>query len=165
MIVIRQPRPEEVAVIAALEQLCFPVEEAASQEGILDRYQTFPENFLLLEEDGIIRGYINGSTTSRKGIVDEMYKDMSLHEPDGEYMAVFGLGVHPNARGHGLAGALLRSFVAVARKRGKKGVLLTCKEHLVRYYERFGFKDQGLSQSVHGGQPWHDMFLDLAGQN
>lgn len=72
---------------------------------------------------------------------------------------VFGLGVHPNARQHGLAGTLLRSFIALARKRGQKGVVLTCKDHLVHYYSRFGFQDMGVSESVHGGKTWHEMQL------
>ena len=36
-------------------------------------------------------------------------------------------------------------------------MILTCKEALIHYYARFGFKNCGLSASVHGGAVWYDM--------
>ena len=38
-----------------------------------------------------------------------------------------------------------------------RGVVLTCKEKLVPYYAKFGFVDEGVSQSAHGGVVWHQM--------
>lgn len=162
MLVIRKPRESEIRTLAALEHICFPKEEAAGSEVMAERYRTFPDNFLVAESDGVIRGYINGSSSDSPVITDEMYSDCSLHDPQGAYLMVFGLGVHPNARQQGLAGMLLRSFIALARKRQQKGVVLTCKDHLVHYYSRFGFQDLGISASGHGGKVWHDMRLDFA---
>lgn len=166
MLVIRKPRESEISTLAALEHICFPVEEAAGSEVMRKRFRTFPDNFLVAESDGVIRGYINGASSDSPVLTDEMYRDCSLHDPDGDYLMVFGLGVHPNAREHGLAGMLLRSFITLARKRGQKGVVLTCKDHLVHYYSRFGFQDMGVSASQHGGKTWHDMQLlfDREGQ-
>lgn len=162
MLVIRKPRPEEAAVIAALEQVCFSDQEGAAQEQIIERYEVFPENFLLIQEDGIIRGYIDGATNDEPVITDAMFADASLHKPDGKWMTVFGLGVHPNARDHGLASALLRSYIAIARKRGMDGVVLTCKDDLVRWYQRFDFEERGMAGSGHGGHDWHLMVLPFA---
>ncbi|MDO5520947.1 MAG: GNAT family N-acetyltransferase, partial [bacterium] len=39
----------------------------------------------------------------------------------------------------------------------RKGLVLTCKERLVHYYATFGFVDQGISDSEHGGVVWHEM--------
>ena len=39
------------------------------------------------------------------------------------------------------------------------GVVLTCLERKLPYYERFGFENHGVSQSVHGGAVWSDMVL------
>lgn len=159
MLVIRKPRESEIKTLAALEHICFPEEEAAPSEVMRARFEAFPDNFLVAESDGVIRGYINGSSSDSPILTDRMYHDCSLHDPKGDYLLVFGLGVHPNAREHGLAGTLLRSFIALARKRGQKGVGLTCKDHLVHYYSRFGFQDMGISESQHGGRTWHDMQL------
>lgn len=34
---------------------------------------------------------------------------------------------------------------------------MTCKDHLVHYYAKFGFVDEGISTSEHGGVSWHEM--------
>ena len=38
--------------------------------------------------------------------------------------------------------------------------MLTCKERLIPYYVKFGFKDEGVSdKSTHGNVVWHQMRL------
>ena len=37
------------------------------------------------------------------------------------------------------------------------GVVLTCKENMIPFYEQFGFVDEGVSESEHGGVVWHQM--------
>ena len=66
--------------------------------------------------------------------------------------------VTPDCR-HGCAGQVLRRVIADARERGRRGCVLTCKDALVHYYEKFGFVNEGVSQSTHGGVVWHDMRL------
>lgn len=56
-----------------------------------------------------------------------------------------------------MPGGLLNQIIAQARSEGRRGVILTCKEALIHYYARFGFKNCGLSASVHGGAVWYDM--------
>ena len=58
------------------------------------------------------------------------------------------------------AGALLRRAIEDARRQGRKGLVLTCKERLVAYYAGFGFADEGVTgKSTHGGAVWHQMRL------
>ena len=57
-----------------------------------------------------------------------------------------------------------RTLIDAARSQGRAGVILTCKEHMIPFYEKFGFCSQGLSQSVHGGAAWYDMLLTFARQ-
>ena len=56
----------------------------------------------------------------------------------------------------------MKAYLAKARQAGKRRVVLTCKEKLIHYYERFGFSNCGVSQSVHGGAVWYDMECILA---
>ena len=37
--------------------------------------------------------------------------------------------------------------------------MLTCKERLIPWYAGFGFVNEGLSASVHGGEVWYQMRL------
>ena len=50
-------------------------------------------------------------------------------------------------------------LIADARAQGRKGLVLTCKEALVHYYAKFGFVNEGVSGSTHGGVVWYQMRL------
>lgn len=55
----------------------------------------------------------------------------------------------------------MEQMIAVAKAVGRKGVILTCKDKLVRYYESFGFVNKGISESTHGNAVWYDMILEF----
>ena len=61
----------------------------------------------------------------------------------------------------GVASQLMRRLIEEAEKAGKKGLILTCKESLIPFYEKFGYKNMGVSASVHGGAQWYDMILEF----
>ena len=44
-----------------------------------------------------------------------------------------------------------------AKEKGKKGMILTCKEHMIHYYKKFGFQNYGVADSSHGGATWYDL--------
>ena len=54
---------------------------------------------------------------------------------------------------------LLQCAISDARARGRKGLVLTCKEALVHYYAKFGFVNEGVPGSTHGGVVWYQMRL------
>ena len=39
-----------------------------------------------------------------------------------------------------------------------------CKDRLIHYYAKFGYKNMGISKSVHGGAVWYDMILEFGDQ-
>ena len=162
---VRQDDLRELAAIAQVEAECFPPEEAASPDTLRARAKAFPESFLAAEEDtpdeGRIIGFINGCVTDERTIRDEMFEDISLHRPQGAYQSIFGLDVVPDRRRNGVAAALMEALIAKARSAGRKGLILTCKERLIPYYERFGYRNMGVSRSVHGGAVWYDMILEF----
>lgn len=158
---IRNAAPQDVEQIIRIEAVCFPPAEAAQPDDVRARYAAFPENFFVYEQDGRIAGFINGCTTDAPELPDALYHDASLHHPDGAYQTVFGLDVLPEYRKHGIGGQLIRHYVAAARARGKKGVVLTCKDHMIRFYERAGFTCRGVSASSHGGAKWNDMLIEF----
>lgn len=55
----------------------------------------------------------------------------------------------------------MEHLIADAQEKGREGLILTCKDRLIGFYERFGYKNLGLSQSVHGGAVWYDMILEF----
>ena len=74
---------------------------------------------------------------------------------------IFGLTTIPAYRRQGGAAMLLNAIAEDARRQGRSGVVLTCKEQLLHYYARFGYVNEGVSQSVHGGVVWYQMRLVL----
>ena len=156
---IRNAKKEEAALLAQIEAECFPAAEAAGKQDIEARMDVFEDCFFVAETNGKIVGFINGAVAKEASLPDQMYHDASLHDPNGAYQTVFGLDVLPAYRRNGIAGRLLERMIHHARECQRKGVVLTCKDHLVHYYAGFGFKHCGVADSTHGGAKWNEMKL------
>ncbi|MGN0205140.1 MAG: GNAT family N-acetyltransferase [Coprococcus sp.] len=158
---IRKGTIDDADALAEIEAICFPAAEAAGKEALAFRLQTFPECFFVAEADGRCIGFINGCATNERVIADEMYEKAECHIPDGAYQSIFGLDTLPEYRCHGVAAALMNRLIDDARAKGRKGLILTCKDHLIPYYSKFGYQHMGVSSSVHGGAVWNDMILEF----
>lgn len=155
---IRKARPEDIDLIAAVEAACFPPEEAASRDRLAARLAVFPECFWLGFDDfGSLLCYAAGPVTKEADLTDEMYADPGFHDPEGGWVMIFSVCTLPEHRRKGLARWLLNRLIAAADSDGRKGVVLTCKEELVPFYEKFGFVNEWVSPSVHGGARWLQM--------
>lgn len=159
MMNIRMATIEDLQAVTAVEAVCFPAAEAAKEAELRERILAYPEHFWVLEDDGTMVGFINGMVTNELTIRDEMFEHTSLHREDGDWQAIFGLNIIPEYRRQGYAAQLMERVIKDAKAQGRKGCILTCKEKLLPYYEKFGYKNCGVSASVHGGAVWYDMCL------
>lgn len=158
---IRTATIADLAAVTAIEAACFPPAEAASEESFAQRLALFPDHFWLVEQDGEVAGFLNGAVIDTDIIDDACYHDVACHNPNGAYQTVFGINTLPQYRKQGLGGAMLHAMIETARKEGRKGCILTCKDRLKHYYESFGFVSKGRSASTHGGAQWNDMILEF----
>lgn len=158
---IRKATLKDLKAITAVEAACFPPAEAASRKIFKKRLKVYPNHFWLLEEDGKLISFINGMVTNESTIRDIMFEDASMHDENGQWQAIFGVNTLPEYRQRGLAEKVMNEVIADAKREGRKGCILTCKDKLLHYYEKFGFKNCGISQSVHGGTIWYDMKLEF----
>ena len=126
---IRTASLADAAALAAVEAACFPPAEAATAAEITDRLAYYADHFWILEVE------------------------------DGTWQRIYGVNTLPAYRRRGCAGRVLERVIADARAQGRRGCVLTCKDKLVHYYEKFGFVNEGVSQSTHGGVVWYDMRL------
>ena len=156
---IRHACSADLDALDALEQHCFPPEEAATRASFARRLAVFPEHFWIVEENGRILACVNGCVSDAFLLQDEMFEDATLHNEQGAWQMLFGVETHPNSRGKGYASALMRQMIADAKAQGRRGVVLTCKQELLDFYRRFGFENEGVSASQHGGAVWYDMRL------
>lgn len=158
---IRNVKRVDLDAVTAIEAECFPAAEAATRESMKDRLQVYPKGFFIGEIEGKAIGFINGACSDSPVIEDKFYESMKWHDDKGKHLMVYGLDVLPDYRGQGFARELMEYFIDFAKEEGKEAVLLTCKSHLVSFYESFGYVNEGVSDSTHGGAEWHDMRLAL----
>ena len=156
---IRRGTLKDLKAIAAVEAACFPAAEAATAEEFAGRLQQYGDHFWLLWEGERLLAFVDGFCTDWPDLTDEMYADASLHRENGAWQMIFGVNTIPACRRQGYAGRLLQQAIADARAQGRKGLVLTCKEALVHYYAKFGFVNEGISGSTHGGVVWYQMRL------
>lgn len=156
---IRTATMADLDALTAIEAACFPAAEAAPRAAFEKRLAVYPDHFWVLEDEGKIVSFVNGMVTDEEKLRDEMYENAALHTESGAWQMIFGVNTLPACRRRGLAELVLRRCIDDARTQGRRGVVLTCKDKLVHYYEKFGFHSEGVSQSTHGGAVWYDMRL------
>lgn len=156
---IRMAKIDDLGAITAVEAKCFPQAEAASEAAIKNRLSVFPNHFWLLEKDGELIAFVNGMVSDERSLADEMYENAELHNEAGKWQMIFGVDTKKEYRRQGCAKQLLKRVIADAKEQNRLGLVITCKEELIPYYSKFGFIDEGISESEHGGAVWHQMRL------
>ncbi len=157
---IRTATIDDLEKIAAVEAECFPKAEAATKEEFAQRLESYANHFWLMFDEDRLIAFVDGFVTDEADLTDEMYEKAAMHNENGAWQMIFGVNTIPEYRRHGYAGQLIRCAIEDARKQGRKGLVLTCKQKLVSYYAGFGFVDEGVSdKSVHGNAVWHQMRL------
>lgn len=148
---------EEAEQVAMIEKICFPPNEACSEEHMKQRVAMAPELFLVAVDKttGKIAGFLNGLSTEEDSFRDEFFTDINLYDPEGKNIMILGLDVLPEYRNQGLARELV--FQYFQRERKRHAILLTCLDEKVQMYEKMGFVDLGIANSTWGGEEWHEM--------
>ncbi|KAJ4317095.1 hypothetical protein N0V94_005102 [Neodidymelliopsis sp. IMI 364377] len=86
------------------------------------------------------------------------------HNEDGETLCLHSLCVHPDFASKGLGQILLKSYVQRIKDSGvAKRIALLCRERLIGFYEKAGFKKVGPSKCQYGGGNWYDMVIEFDG--
>jgi ribosomal protein S18 acetylase RimI-like enzyme len=159
----RSIRPEEADEAAAIEQICFPPNEACSEQHMKERIAKAPELFLVAVDKttGKLAGFLNGLSTDEYAFRDEFFTDANLYNPDGKNIMLLGLDVLPEYRRQGIAKELVYSYARRERENGRQLLILTCLKSKVKMYEKMGFVDRGIANSTWGGEEWYEMFCRI----
>ena len=157
--IIRTATLADLDAVAAVEAACFPAAEAATRAEFADRLAHYGGHFWLMFDGGALIAFVDGMVTDRADLTDDLYADASLHDAHGAWQMIFGVNTLPEYRCQGVAAALLERAIFDAKAQGRKGLVLTCKDKLVHYYAKFGFVNEGVSQSTHGNVAWNQMRL------
>lgn len=81
------------------------------------------------------------------------------NDPNGLYVGVHSLAISPDYQGMGVGRALMDEYVQYvgASVTSVKSIVIIAHDHLIRFYESFGFKNLGPSPCAFGGGGWYDM--------
>lgn len=160
--IIRTANINDLKDIAAVEAECFPKAEAATEQQLGERLKYYSNHFLLMFDGDRLAAFTDGFVTDEPELTDEMYARANMHNENGAWQMIFGVNTVPEYRRQGLAGKLISETVIIAKKEGRLGLVLTCKDELVPYYAKFGFINEGVTdKSVHGNVKWNQMRLSF----
>lgn len=155
---------EQVVAAAELEAAGYPPDEAASLSTLRFRFANAPDLFLGAFDGDTLIGFIVATRTHSERLTEE---SMKAHEPFGETVAVHSVCVDHVHRRKGIALSLLNAFkehcaeLNGSKDAGIKRIALIAKENLVNLYQKAGFTLLGLSEVVHGKDPWFELRFDL----
>lgn len=144
-----------------IESVSYSGEEAATKDKILKRIKSYPEGFIVIENDKEIMGFINSGATQKVELSDEEFKELIGHDPEGKHIVILSVVIHPDYQGRGMASKLMNSFIDKMRSLGKCDIFLICQTELIDMYAGYGFVNLGISDSDHGGMSWNEMSLSL----
>ena len=155
--------PEEADQAVAIEQICFPPNEACSEKNMKERIAKAPELFLVAvdKKTGKLAGFLNGLSTNEESFRDEFFTDANLYNPEGKNVMLLGLDVLPEHRGQGLAREIVQQYAKRERENNRSKLILTCLQAKVEMYKKFGFIADGIANSTWGGEEWHQMSLNI----
>ena len=157
---IRNATVDDLDEVSSVEAQCFPVQEAATAEVFSQRLKYYGNHFWLMFDEERLISFVDGFVTNEPDLTDEMFAKADMHDENGKWQMIFGVNTIPEYRKHGYAGELIQRAVEDAKKQGRLGVVLTCKDKLVDYYAKFGFINEGhTNKSQHGGAVWNQMRL------
>jgi ribosomal protein S18 acetylase RimI-like enzyme len=160
-LVIRNVTMKDLSEVVIIEHLCFPTEEAATEEDFKMRIEMIPDSFFVAVEEGFIIGLVNGPVIKDEFITDDLFSNIKKNPDVGGHQTVLGVAVTPHFQTRGVATALLTHLENDAKSKNRESITLTCKEDLIRFYENLGYRNRGVSKSEHGGVTWYNMSKKL----
>ncbi|MGG0658668.1 GNAT family N-acetyltransferase [Rummeliibacillus pycnus] len=158
---IRLVEMKDLDRLMEIENLSFTPAEAATEVAFVNRIRMIPDTFLVEVENGEIVGFINGPVMENVFITDDLFSETKENPENGGVQSILGLAVHPTHRKKGIATILLSYLEKEAALKNRSAVTLTCLESLIPFYEKHGYKNDGVSESEHGGEEWYNMTKKL----
>lgn len=158
---LRKAKEQDLNRCFEIESVSYAGDEAATKEKILTRIQTYPEGFVVLENELEIIGFINSGATDDVQLSDEEFKELIGHDANGRCIVIMSVVVHPDYQGQSMASVLMKHFIKDMQDLGKMEIFLICQTELIGLYKKFGFVLLGKSDSDHGGLSWYEMSLRL----
>lgn len=156
-VLIRYVTMEDWEAICQIEAENFSQQEASPPEDLQKRIEYLRDTFLVAEIDGNIAGYIVGPAVCQRYLSDDLFHEVRKNAEQGGFIILTSLSIAKAFQGQGVGTALLAALKDLAVSQNRQGISLTCHDYLITYYEANGFRDEGESESRHGGAFWYNL--------
>lgn len=154
---ITNVKPADLDQLMKIEQAGFTPDEAATKTAMRQRIEMIPDTFLVARDNERVLGFVNGPVISQRYLTDDLFATVVSNPKTGGFQSILGLAVSPQFQHHQIASKLLTALPQSAQKQQRKGITLTCLARLVPFYDQNGYVAEGISDSNHGGEVWHNM--------
>jgi len=91
-------------------------------------FETFPEGFFVAEEKGEIIAYIFVELLNEHKVVPFMHDAKTIHNPNGKYMNISGLGILKKYKNTNIGEKLIEKIIELAKSKGCKQILFIIGE-------------------------------------
>lgn len=108
-----------------------------------------------------IIGFINSGCADEVVMSDEEFKELIGHSSEGAHAVILSVVIDPKFQGLGYSVELMNAFIEIMKSLNKQTIHLMCKDKYIKFYEKFGFIYNKISESTHGGEKWYEMYLAL----
>jgi ribosomal protein S18 acetylase RimI-like enzyme len=154
---------DDLKTVIEIENEGFTPEEAATPEAFEIRIKAIPDTFLIAEdiETNRIVGFIDGPVVGKRYITDDLFDTVVPNPKTGGHQSVLGVAVRTDERKRGIGSALVKELIRVSLEAERDTITLTCRDILIDFYTNIGFKNEGVSESTHGGYVWYNMIYEL----
>lgn len=157
----RNAQKSDLAQIMAIERAGFSSAEAATPQAMAQRIAVIPDSFIVATNtlDRVL-GYVVGPVIPDRYLTDDLFDQSQANPELGGYQSVLSLAVAPAHRQAHIATRLLTELAKESQAHQRLGITLTCLRRLVPFYEKNGYRNEGVSQSQHAGEVWYNLVLD-----
>ncbi|CAG8404854.1 unnamed protein product [Penicillium salamii] len=157
----------------------FPEQERCSKEKFIYRLTVCPEICLGLFEEkpqgAQLIGHVIATRVSANRVTDgsmemperwtgssdtvTMDNQVIGNDAKGRFLGVHSLAIRSEYQGMGLGRALMNEYILYAGQsiESAQSIVIIAHDHLIKFYESFGFKNLGPSPCAFGGGGWYDM--------
>jgi len=149
-VVIRQADLKDLDRIVEVNNLAWGPGLESSRQDFVERFKAFPDGEIGAYLDGKLIGIISSLIIQSEspGDVPSTWADVSgngrignAHNPDGNSIVCFSVGVAPEARGLNIGKLLVKAQAELARRLGLKRVYAYSRPSSYRYFKRKFYPD------------------------
>lgn len=131
MIIVRKFRPSDLSRVYEIERRSF--KDPYPALFLMNLYETYPETFLVAEENGAVVGYVISRMVNVSG-------------------HVLAIAVEPGRRYRGIGRVLMNAVTERLREFGMKDIYLEVRisnTAAVKFYKKLGFEERGIIRSYY----------------